>query len=337
MLRKRKGFMIRTLDIRCNAAHPELPLDTFQSFVNSPSAVRVLNVPKRIGNWNLTSVRLVVHYPDNAIKEKECVRVGNVWIGTVGGSSLSGTVQNGFMITADGKDEDGNSIVGYVLGIGNVNIQAADTESHPQIESYDLKLLRSKPEQPCIGDLVISTVQGKTIIEIWDGSNWTTNYFPTKTSQLTNDSHYVKENSAIFQQKRDKSDLAYTRVYPDTSITGWGISKFVLEFYDYVVPIYEMDTFSQTSSMTTWRDARIGHDRFYVKSEDGQTFYLYDSYAERTLDIFYDTDFDDFRYLSFTIDGVEYEATLYHYMKPAQIALEDYVDDQIGNVLQEEF
>ena len=44
MLRKRKGFMIRTLDIRCNAAHPELPLDTFQSFVNSPSAVRVLNV-----------------------------------------------------------------------------------------------------------------------------------------------------------------------------------------------------------------------------------------------------------------------------------------------------
>lgn len=48
--------MIGTIDIRCNAHHPNLAIQPLYTFVASPSNVRVADVPKKIGDWKITEV-----------------------------------------------------------------------------------------------------------------------------------------------------------------------------------------------------------------------------------------------------------------------------------------
>ena len=100
--------MITTLEVKCNAAHPNLALPVFYSFRDSPSSIRVIDVPKRIGRWDITKIYITATYPDNSIVSVECVRTGSVWTGTIAGSSAVGKALNGYSITADGIDENGN-------------------------------------------------------------------------------------------------------------------------------------------------------------------------------------------------------------------------------------
>lgn len=60
--------MIGTIDIHCNAANPNLPLKTLFAFVNSPSSLRIIDVPKKIGKWKITGVSIKATYPDNTTK-----------------------------------------------------------------------------------------------------------------------------------------------------------------------------------------------------------------------------------------------------------------------------
>lgn len=48
--------MIGIVDVSVQAANPNMPLNPFRAFVNSPSSLRIRNVPKRIGDWNISSV-----------------------------------------------------------------------------------------------------------------------------------------------------------------------------------------------------------------------------------------------------------------------------------------
>ncbi len=48
--------MIGILDVSVQAANPALPLFPLRAYVNSPSSVRVRNVPKKVGTWDLTEV-----------------------------------------------------------------------------------------------------------------------------------------------------------------------------------------------------------------------------------------------------------------------------------------
>lgn len=84
--------MIKTLEIKCNAAYPDMPLMPFVAFKSSPSSVRIMDVPKKIGSWNITEVIVKVQYPDNSYSTKNCVRNGNVWVGTLDGTDTTGTV-----------------------------------------------------------------------------------------------------------------------------------------------------------------------------------------------------------------------------------------------------
>ena len=108
-----------------------MPLNPFTAFKGSPSSIRVLDVPKKIGLWNITSVQIQVTYPDSHIVSKECVRTGNVWVGTLEGTSAVGSVCKGYKITASGVDEDGSEISGYVLGVGDVVIIDLDGSIYP--------------------------------------------------------------------------------------------------------------------------------------------------------------------------------------------------------------
>lgn len=118
--------MIGTVDVEIQAKFPNMPLDPMVAYVSSPSSIRVRNVPKRIGKWAIESVQFVAAYPDGSIKTAQCVLTGGVWVGTIEGTSTSGTSKNGYTIFASGTDENGNEVENYVLGKGDIEILDAD-------------------------------------------------------------------------------------------------------------------------------------------------------------------------------------------------------------------
>ena len=161
--------MITTQEVRVHAQHPTMPLNPFTAFKNSPSSIRVLDVPKKIGLWNITSVQIQVTYPDSHIVSKECVRTGNVWVGTLEGTSSVGSVCKGWQITASGVDEDGNEVSGYVLGVGDVVIMELDGSIYPSESADIVKIFDVKPENPKKGDIYLDGIA----LMVYDGNAWT--------------------------------------------------------------------------------------------------------------------------------------------------------------------
>ena len=68
--------MIATIDVDLQAANPNMPLHPWRAYINSPSSLRLRNVPKRIGDWHITAVKIVAAYPDGEIKAAACVLTG---------------------------------------------------------------------------------------------------------------------------------------------------------------------------------------------------------------------------------------------------------------------
>lgn len=146
--------MIATVDVNVQAANPHMPLFPWRAFKGSPSSVRVRNVPKVIGLWRVTAVQVNVTYPDESVKSAECRLVGGVWIGTVDASESAGTVTDGYSITADGTDENGMEVKGYILGRGDVEIIESESIPLPFEALGDrVHIYASKPETLHEGDI----------------------------------------------------------------------------------------------------------------------------------------------------------------------------------------
>ena len=160
--------MIGTIDVEIQAANPNMPLHPWRAYINSPSSLRLRNVPKRVGDWHITAVKIVAAYPDGEIKSAECVLTGGVWVGTIGGTATSGTSTNGYTIFADGKDENGNPVTGYVLGKGDITILNADGTLNPDAPSYYVHLFDARPETPHEGDMY-PTAEGYVIFQGGEG------------------------------------------------------------------------------------------------------------------------------------------------------------------------
>lgn len=177
--------MIGSIDIKVNAARPNLPLCPLFAFQDSPSSLRVMDVPKSIGNWAITSVKVAVEYPDNTTVEKVAVRSGSVWVATLEGSEVAGKVSNGYEVLADGKDEDGNDVTGYVLGKGDVYILENGTELSRLVGKIAVRYMDEIPDVPAKGDLMNSNGE----LRLFDGEDWvvisTTEPPPVYDSQIT--------------------------------------------------------------------------------------------------------------------------------------------------------
>lgn len=177
--------MIGSIDIKVNAARPNLPLAPLFAFQDSPSSLRVMDVPKSIGNWAITSVKVAVEYPDNTTVEKVAVRSGSVWVATLEGSEVAGKVSNGYEVLADGKDEDGNDVTGYVLGKGDVYILENGTELSRLVGKIAVRYMDEIPDVPTKGDLMNSNGE----LRLFDGEDWlvisTTEPPPVYDSQIT--------------------------------------------------------------------------------------------------------------------------------------------------------
>ena len=145
--------MIAIVPVEIQAANPSMPLYPWRAYVNSPSSLRVRNVPRRVGNWSIDRVYVTAAYPDNSLKTADCVLVGGVWVCTIEGSTSPGDSQNGYTIYADGVDENGDRVTGYVLGKGSISILETDGTITPGETTYYVHLLSSQPASPKEGDL----------------------------------------------------------------------------------------------------------------------------------------------------------------------------------------
>lgn len=218
--------MIGTVDCCIQAKFPDMPLDPMRAYINSPSSIRIRNVPKKIGEWCITKVTFLVNYPDNTVKQVECKRVGDVYIGTVEGAGCSGTVGKGYSIVADGVDENGSVVTGYVLGKGDVDILEGSSDVRPDETYYNVHLMSAESATPKIGDMWLS---GSTlnIVNIDNQVSTIGVGIPTDLSvnSLTADSAYVEfinlfdgsQGNSLYStlreldaEKRDLSDLSYT-------------------------------------------------------------------------------------------------------------------------------
>ena len=126
---------------------------------------------------------MTAKYPDGHNVTKSAVRTGSVWVGTIDGCDTAGTSSQGFTITADGLDEDGNPVTGYVLGVGDLMVLDLDGSIVPEGESWTLRLHDEEPETPHKGDTFLD---GDTL-KIYDGEDWVYQTVPTKLSDLQDD------------------------------------------------------------------------------------------------------------------------------------------------------
>ena len=182
--------MIGILDIQVQAANPQLPLAPIRAYKNSPTSVRVRNVPKAIGSWKITSVQIVALYPDNVTKTADCVLVGGVWVGTIAGCDRAGKTENGFTVFASGIDENGNVVSNYVLGKGLVEILDGDGTLVPNAPSYFVHLLSAESSNPKDGD--VWQTNGAWYI-YQDGQSW----------PIGDDSGLIGQLSAELSAKQD--------------------------------------------------------------------------------------------------------------------------------------
>lgn len=160
--------MIGTIEISANAASPNLPLAPLFTYLGSPSSIRVINVPKKIGRWEITAVHVVATYPDNTASSTTAVKSGGCYVATIPAPNAVGKSLNGYAILADGVDENGNAVEGYVLGRGDVFVFDIDGSITIGETTYYLHLVDTKPATPHRGDLV----HGDDGWEIFDGSAW---------------------------------------------------------------------------------------------------------------------------------------------------------------------
>lgn len=198
--------MIGTIDIKINAAHPNVPLAPVFTWRGSASRVMVSGVPNRFGEWSIPSVSIAVSTPDGKTVDYPCTRVGNVWTATIDGTDTPGRADNGITITA--KDEDGKT---YVLGRGDMYVLDGVTIPEPGEVAWSVRLMEERPESPKEGDAFFDEARRLTI---YSKGAWRT-VPPTRVSDLENDAGYL--TSRDVKPSEDKPGYADKAVFAESA------------------------------------------------------------------------------------------------------------------------
>ena len=159
--------MIIDLTLQTGKA-PTSPLGEIREYVNASSVFFLRGVPQAVGKWRITAVQVTAAHPDNSIASAECVQTGACWTGTIHGSTLPGRSAKGFTISASGIDENGETVTGYVLAIGDLAIIDRDGSITPGQTTYYAHLLDSIPATPKKGDL--ANFDG--VYKLYNGEAW---------------------------------------------------------------------------------------------------------------------------------------------------------------------
>lgn len=175
--------MIRSFEVNLNAAHPELPLFEATAIVGSASTAFIKRVPASVGSWHISKVFVEATYPDGSVNTIEAkVGAEGVWTATLPACNTSGRVKSGFVIFANGVDELGEPVTGYLLGVADMAIYTRDLEIVPGPTGYVMKYFDVAPEVAKKGD--VAPVDG--VIKLYDGTQWVSLGGASDYSELDN-------------------------------------------------------------------------------------------------------------------------------------------------------
>lgn len=161
--------MIRTIDVEINAAHPDFPLPEATTYQGAPSTVFLRGVPKSCGLWQITSVSVAATFPDNSTTTRAAVlSAGDVWVVTIPACATSGRTTSGLRILADGTDENGDAVTGYVLGVADLAVATFDIAPAPGETSYALRYFDALPDPAKKGDVI--RIDGD--LKFYNGTEW---------------------------------------------------------------------------------------------------------------------------------------------------------------------
>jgi len=163
--------MIRPIDIRLNAAHPELPLAEAVTYTGSPSTVLIRGVPPNCGRWAITAVFVAASFPDGSTTTRAAVQSANgVWVATLPATATSGRTANGVRVMADGIDENGDAVTGYILGVADFAVASLDVTPAPEPgeTSWQMLYFDTVPGTLRKGD--VATIDG--VPKFYNGTAW---------------------------------------------------------------------------------------------------------------------------------------------------------------------
>lgn len=161
--------MIRTIKIDVNAAYPQMPIERASAFVGSSISLTLLNVPRRHGERDITSVRVTITNAQGTITTRDAVRNGCAWNVTMPSVAVGGvgTIANGLIVSAVGVDEN-KAEAEWILGVGDLEVLPIDGVPVPQDVKQIVHALHNEPTLPTFGD--IAPISGK--LSFYDGENW---------------------------------------------------------------------------------------------------------------------------------------------------------------------
>ena len=175
--------MIRSFEVKLNAAHPELPLFEATAIVGAASTAFIKRVPASVGSWHISKVFVEATYPDGSVNTIEAkVGAEGVWTATLPACNTSGRVKSGFVIFANGVDELGEPVTGYLLGVADMAIYTRDLQIVPGPTGYVLKYFDVAPETPKKGD--VAPIDN--VIKMYDGTQWVSLGGASDYSELDN-------------------------------------------------------------------------------------------------------------------------------------------------------
>ena len=163
--------MIRPIDIRLNAAHPDLPLAEAVTYTGAPSTVLIRGVPGNCGRWAITAVFVAATFPDGSTSTRTAVQSANgVWVATLPATATSGRTAHGLRILADGADENGEAVSGYVLGVADFAVAslAVAPAPEPGETSWQMLYFDAVPGVLRKGD--VTKVDG--VLKLYNGTAW---------------------------------------------------------------------------------------------------------------------------------------------------------------------
>lgn len=163
--------MIRPIDIRLNAAHPELKLPESVTYTGSPSTVLIRGVPPNCGRWAITAVSVAATFPDGSTTTRAAVQSANgVWVATLPGTATSGRTTDGFRVIADGIDENGEAVTGYIIAVADFAVASLDVTPAPQPgeTSYQMLYFDAVPSVLRKGD--VAKIDG--VLKFYNGEAW---------------------------------------------------------------------------------------------------------------------------------------------------------------------
>lgn len=195
--------MIRPIDIRLNAAHPELPLAEAVTYTGAPSTMLIRGVPPNCGRWAITAVNVAASYPDGTTTTRAAVQSANgVWVATIPATATSGRTACGLRIMADGEDENGELVTGYVLGVADFAVASLGVTPAPEPGATNWQMLYFDTVPGVLRKGDVTKIDG--VLKLYNGTEWEafadlTNYYTAAQTDEAIDriaAYYITYNAA---------------------------------------------------------------------------------------------------------------------------------------------